>query len=114
MTYQANEDLSAAPVNSGTAAKDLEGVPNDRVLVLPLRVGKWKDKQRYHDNHVVDICRGCGGPIRLSHHFAAFYQGDIRFSMPNKLCLALITHDTIKGRRDRRDGDPERCKENCY
>ena len=77
------------------AIADLGGVPNDRVLVLPLRVGKWKEKG---GNFAIEVCRVCGEKIRLKDEYAAFYQGDIRFSMPHKMCTALITYDELKYR----------------
>ena len=85
---------------SSVAANYLDGVPNDRVLVLPLRVGKWKGPG-VPDETMVDVCRNCGSGIYLEDEHAAFYQGDIRFSMPHKVCLALIAHDVIKDRKER-------------
>ena len=85
------------------AASNCDGVPNDRPLVLPLRVGSWKNEQDFPDDTLVEVCRGCGAGIYLGHVQAVFYQGDIRFSMGHKLCLALIAYDVLKNRRDRTD-----------
>ena len=93
--------------NRRTVMNKLEGVPNDRILVLPLRVGPWK---KLPDTFAIEICRACGGAILLKHEAAAFYQGDIRFSMPNIVSTAIIAHDVIKDRCKQDRGLRHKCR----
>ena len=50
--------------------KTLAGVPNEKIMVLPLKIGKWKTM---HPDTVIEICRSCGKPITIGQEFAAFY-----------------------------------------
>ena len=54
----------------GNIPSNIAAVPNDRILTLPLRVGKFKAMPT---DTVIEICRSCGGTIKLSDGHASFY-----------------------------------------
>ena len=75
-------DRSAAAEN---VARSLGGSLHGRVLILPLTTGFFHGPA-IPDTRVIEICRKCGEPITKGHKHAIFYEGDVRFSMPHKLC----------------------------
>ena len=48
----------------------IAAVPNEKIMVLPLKIGDWKNM---HPDTVIEICRSCGKPITIGQEFAAFY-----------------------------------------
>ena len=98
----------AFPEHKHNRFKELGTVPNDRVLLLPLRIGNFKDAS---DDAVVDVCRACGKTIVVGDRFAAFYQGDLRLNVGHLMALAVLAHDTIW---DQRSHKKHPCINDCY